>query len=118
MLILRGVFNILSVSQHAWSWIGGAIIIGALKGQFIFVRNAKKNIKRIIQRGDGKCLGGFISWKNWLLVISMILMGKILRLSSLPEVLIWDVYVAVGFALLISSRVFWSSWLSHPRKNK
>jgi len=46
------------------------------------------------------------------MVIMMILLGWLLRHSGLPGELIGTVYVAIGWALLFSSRVLWRRALS------
>jgi hypothetical protein len=87
-----------------------ALAIGVFKG-FKFLRpTAKKSVARIIHRGDGKCLGGFISVKSWLFVGAMILLGRGLRMAGLPPWLTSAILGAVSVALLMGSGVFWAGW--------
>ncbi len=114
--IALGVRGLLNFDFSSWigiAWVAGAVVIGGLKGQFILKKSACRAIKRIVERGDDKCLGGFMSAKSWLLIASMIIMGKLLRASPLPHNLVWSVYVAVGTALAVSSRFFWQARLAH-----
>jgi hypothetical protein len=110
LLALRGGWNMLALPDFAWWWLAVAVIVGLLKGQLVFVRSARRSVRRIIERGDGKCLGGFIAIKNWFLIIAMIVMGKLLRMSSLHGSIVWGVYIAAGSALALSSRIFWMAW--------
>ena len=87
-----------------------ALAVGVFKG-FKFLRpSAKKSAVRIIYRGDGKCLGGFISIKSWLFVGAMILLGRALRMAGLPAWFTSAILGAVGVALLMGSAVFWAGW--------
>lgn len=38
-----------------------AIIVGAAKGYFILRKTANRNVRRIVDRGDGKCIFGVFS---------------------------------------------------------
>jgi hypothetical protein len=113
MLASRGVWNLLELENFSLWWLLLACFVGVLKGQMVFVRSASRSVARILSRGDGKCLGGFISLKNWGLIVAMILLGKVLRATPLHRGIVWSVYVAVGFALVVSSRVFWKAWMGY-----
>lgn len=113
MLAVRGLLHLDFTEWTGFAWAAGAVLTGGIKGQFVLKRTALRAIKRIIERGDGKCLGGFMSLKSWLLIASMIIMGRLLRTSPLPGNLVWSVYVAVGTALTVSSRFFWQARLKY-----
>ncbi|HSH69891.1 MAG TPA: hypothetical protein VK997_08230 [Deferrisomatales bacterium] len=87
-----------------------AAAIGLAKGHLLLSRTARKAAARIARRGDGTCLGGFLSWQSWLFVLCMMGTGAVLRRSALPRTALGVVYVAVGIALLWGSRVFWAEW--------
>ena len=118
MLGMRGIFNMDFSSWQGYAWAAGALIIGGVKGEFVLRKSAERAVCRILERGDGKCLGGFMSWKSWLLIASMIIMGKLLRASPLPRNPVWSVYVAVGAALAISSRFFWIARKDYINRNR
>jgi hypothetical protein len=84
--------------------------IGSLKALLILDRSVRRNIARIVARQDGACLGGVYSWKMWGLVVIMMLGGRLLRESVVPASLISLLYIAVGWGLLLSSRLFWRQW--------
>jgi uncharacterized membrane protein len=86
-----------------------ALAAGALKARYVLDRTARRTTARIESRGDGRCLGGFLSWKSWLLVAAMILLGRLLRASPLPLLARGGIYAAIGSALLIASRTLWTS---------
>jgi hypothetical protein len=88
----------------------GAIAAGVLKGRLILDRTAERIIHRITERGDGRCLGGFLSWKGWCLVAMMMLLGRILRKSPLPLLPRGAIYLAIGAALLFASRRVWEAF--------
>jgi len=96
-------------------WLIVAAIIGVLKGRLIFDKTAERVISRILSREGDRCLGGFLSFKSWGMILFMVLLGMSLRVSPLPGVLVWGVYVAVGAGLFFSSRLFWKKWISQGR---
>ena len=94
----------------SWVVLGLAVGIGTLKAFLIIERAARKNIARIVARPDGMCLGGVYSWRMWGMVVCMMLGGRLLRNSSVPPLVLSVIYVAVGWALLLSSRLIWREW--------
>ncbi len=87
--------------------VAAGIAAGLVKGKYVIRRLAEKNAARIIVRGDGRCLGGFLSVKTWLLVIVMMVSGMLLRRSAVPRPVLGVIYSAVGIALLAGSLILW-----------
>lgn len=87
-----------------------ALGLGTLKARLLIERAARKNIARIVARPDGMCLGGVYSWRMWGMVVCMMLGGRLLRNSSVPPQVVGVIYIAVGWALLLSSRLIWQEW--------
>jgi len=112
VLIIRGSFYAIK----PYGWIGllyctPALILGFVKAKWVLDKTAHKIIKRIEERGDHKCIGGFISFKNYLLIVAMIFLGITLRKSGyFPAWFVAIVYVAIGAGLLFSSRLIWMRW--------
>jgi len=96
-------------SPLPWSVVlaGAGLAAGLVKGRFVIRRVAERNAARIIARGDGHCLGGFLSVKTWLLVAVMMASGMVLRRSAVPRPVLGVVYTAVGTALLAGSVILW-----------
>jgi len=87
-----------------------ALGLGTLKSFLVIERAARKNIDRIVARPDGMCLGGVYSWGMWGMVVCMMLGGRLLRNSFVPTLVVSVIYVAVGWAVLLSSRLIWQEW--------
>ena len=115
-LFVRGACNMMSLPEavHPW-WLIVATFIGVLKGRLIFDKTAIRVISRILSREGDRCLGGFLSLKSWGMILFMVFLGMSLRVSPLPGILVWGVYVAVGAGLFFSSRLFWKKWISQGR---
>jgi hypothetical protein len=94
-----------------WPFVLAAlgIVAGSLKGRFVLRRLAEKNAARVIRRGDGHCLGGFLSVKTWLLVAVMMTSGILLRRSGVPHPILGVLYSAIGTALLAGSLPLWGA---------
>ena len=102
-------FYLISLKGNYWFAVAG-IVLGTVKTFFVLDRVARKNVKRIEEFEDKVCLGSVYSWKTWVLVLAMILMGRYLRTSSLPREFVGFIYIAVGWALLLASRLMWLTW--------
>ncbi|MBU0483304.1 MAG: hypothetical protein KKB30_02160 [Proteobacteria bacterium] len=99
------------VSGSGWEiFLLVSMLLGLCKSRMILDRVANRNIERIVQSGDGSCLGGVYSFKTWGLVIVMIVLGRFLRSSSVPIVFVGLLYVTVGCSLFWSSRMMWKKW--------
>jgi hypothetical protein len=104
-----------SSASNAWWLAGSAVVVGALKGRFVLDRAARRIVDRIRARGDGRCLGGFLSLRSWALVAVMAAVGRLLRGSEIARGLLGFLYIAVGVGLMFSSRVAWRAWRSSVR---
>ncbi|WP_067620464.1 hypothetical protein [Dissulfuribacter thermophilus] len=112
MLFFRGIRWLILNQYENWLiiiCILGATVIGLIKGKIILDKAANKATIRIQKRGDDKCLFGFFSWKNWLLIALMITLGRLLRASPAPVYVVSTIYMAIGTALTYSSRIFFTS---------
>jgi hypothetical protein len=91
--------------------LAAAILLGTVKGRFIFEKSAGRNVDRILDKKEGACLGAVFSYKAWGLILVMMFMGRLLRTANIPLQLYGLLVAAVGWGLLWSSRVFWRKWL-------
>ena len=92
-----------------------AVMLGLLKLRLILIRTAGRTIDRICSRGDGRCVGGFLSWRAWLMVLLMAGAGRLLRGSDLPMSVVAFVYIVAGVGLLPASVTFWRAWYQRMR---
>ena len=111
LLLTKASYRIVQVPEQQIIIILAALIFGTLKSIFILDRSARKSIVRILEFKDGTCLGAVYSFKTWLLVVSMMGVGLVLRNSSLSLSLLCFVYFTIGWALLFSSRLAWMVWI-------
>ena len=109
-LAVVGARWVWSAMPTAASWIAAAaVVFGSIKSLLVLDRVAGRVVHRISTRGDGRCLGGFLSIRTWALVALMIALGRLLR-GSLATWIVGALYIAVGTALCLSSRVSWRAW--------
>lgn len=84
-----------------------AVIAGWLKGSYVLAPLAAANARRIVDAGDGRCLGGVFAWGSWALVVAMMACGAGLRRSPIPPPWTGWIYLAVGTGLLRGSVPAW-----------
>jgi hypothetical protein len=111
-LLTTGLFFTLS-NNRLWFAVAG-LILGTFKAIFILDRVARKNMKRIKEFEDKVCFGSVYSWKTWLLVAAMIVLGRYLRTTVLPREVVGLIYTAVGWGLMLASRLMWLEWKRTP----
>ena len=110
LVLLAVGFVFVLQKGHPWYGLVG-MLLGTAKALFILDRVARKNVKRIKTFEDKVCVGSVYSWKTWVLVAAMITLGRYLRTSSIvPVEVVGLVYTAVGWALLLASRIMWLEW--------
>ena len=90
-----------------------AVVAGAFKSEYVLARAARRAIERIHTRGDGRCIGGFLSARTWLFVLIMMGLGYALRHGLAPRAVVGVIYVAIGTSLLLAARRFWAAWRLH-----
>lgn len=111
LLLAKGLFRLSQLADWQEFIVVSAILAGSLKAYFILDKSARRGIDRILTFKDGTCLGAVYSFKTWILVLCMMGMGVILRNSSLPMNILCFLYLTIGWALLLSSRLAWMAWL-------
>lgn len=70
---------------------------------FGFQKIAGKNINRILLKSGRQCIFSFFSWKSYIIIVVMVMMGKLFRNSSIPKPYLAILYTAIGLALILSS---------------
>ena len=111
--LLTNGFVLISLQNHLWYGVVG-LILGTAKTFFILDRVAQKNVKRIKEFEDKVCIGSVYSWKTWIMVAAMIALGRLLRTTILPGEVVGFIYTAVGWALMLASRLMWLEWKRTP----
>jgi len=95
---------------YVWPLLAVAAGVGACKSRWLLQGTARRTIGRIYARGDGYCLGGFLSWRAWMFVALMAGMGRVLRGGLVSREVAGFIYTAVGAALLLTTPRIWRAW--------
>jgi hypothetical protein len=91
-----------------------AVAAGLAKAAFILRPAANRVVLRIRALGDDRCIGGFYSWRTWMLVALMIAAGALLRGTGVSLPLVGLLYLAIGVSLLTASWLPWRAWYRDP----
>lgn len=91
-----------------------ALAAGVAKAVFALFPAADKIVARIRARGDGRCIGAFFSWRAWVFVAIISVVGRVIRGNVPPHTLgrsiLGLVYAWVGIALLLGAVRLWRAW--------
>jgi hypothetical protein len=110
IFLMSNGYLLISLAARRW-FVIPALAVGTVKSFFLLDRVARKNIDRILNFEDGTCIGSVYSYKSWILVVAMIVLGRFLRASVLPGEYVGALYLAVGWGLFFSSRLMWQARL-------
>jgi hypothetical protein len=109
-LVGFGTWWLWESAPNAAPWVAaGSLFAGAVKSRLVLDSAARRVVGRIRARGDGRCVGGFLSLRTWGLVVLMMAAGRLLR-GTVAHVIVGPIYLAVGTALCLSSRISWRAW--------
>jgi hypothetical protein len=113
-LALAGLFWIFDARSAPWlAATPVALLAGWVKGRFVLGPRAGANARRIVEAGDGRCLGGAFSWGSWGIALAMMIGGIFLRRSSIPRPWLGLLYTAVGTGLIAASTASWTRWRAY-----
>ena len=113
LLMVRG-FGWIGAGAARWLVLLG-LVIGTIKSRLILDKTARKSLQRILEMNDNTCIGAVYSWKTWLLVALMMTFGITMRKLTDPGLIIGTLYMAIGWALVLSSRLGWMQWFKWIR---
>jgi hypothetical protein len=104
MLVILAYFWLVHTPDRTYiPFLGGGFILGLIVHHFGFLKIVDKNIARIRPMTDKRCLFSFITWKSYLIILVMVVMGSFLRHSSIPKHFLAILYSGIGLALILSS---------------
>ena len=95
-----------------------AVLLGTGKALWVLDRTADKISARIQAFERPTCIGAVYSWKTWCFVAVMMTTGILLRTWTRPGLVVGTLYMAIGWALLFSSRRGWRHWWFHIRAGR
>ncbi len=105
IMLNRLAYSWLSIERIDYAFI--ASIIGFVCSLFIhhfgFLRIVDRNLDRILPMKGRRCVFSFMPWKSYILIFIMIVMGGLLRHSTIPKLYLSVLYIGIGMALILSS---------------
>jgi hypothetical protein len=110
LVVFGGRWALRGAIPHAGVLLAVAVAVGLVKARYVLSHTARHTIARIRSRGDGRCIGGFLSVRSWGLVLLMSIGGRLLRGGPIPSAVVGLIYTAVGTALLVAGLRIWQAW--------
>ena len=88
-----------------------SILLASAVYRFGFFKIAQMNIRRLCLLTERTCIFAFQTWKGYLIIGLMILLGSTLRSSMIPKYYLAILYATIGGALFLASfsyyRLLW-----------
>ena len=106
--------NVIHLNVYLYAGLGALLAMPI--HHFGFLKIVDKNIERILEMKDRRCLFSFVPWKSYIVIIVMIAMGVTLRHSSIPKHYLAIMYVGIGLALILSSVRYMRIYIREMRK--
>lgn len=102
------------LEQAALVWIIFALLVGYLKGRTVFAKSVKRSVDRILTLPNPASLSKMYTPSYYLLLGSMILLGVLMRFTSVD--IRGGVDVAVGSALINGAMLYFrQAWLARKQ---
>jgi len=79
------------------------VVMAVAAYHFGFSRIAQKNIKRLCLLTERTCVFAFQTWKGYVIIGLMIILGAVLRNSAIPKQYLAIIYTTIGGAIFLSS---------------
>ncbi len=104
-MLLRFSYSWLHASREGASLVlvGAGVLLALVIHHFGFLRVVDKNLGRILPMEGKKCVFSFMSWRSYLIVAVMVVLGVSLRHSPIPKRYLSILYTGIGLALILSS---------------
>lgn len=103
------------VHINIYIYAGSGVLLSMPIHHFGFLKIVDKNISRILEMTDKRCLFSFVPWRSYLIIIVMIAMGITLRHSAIPKEYLSILYIGIGLALILSSIRYMRIFLKRAR---
>jgi len=103
MLIIMAIHWLYIYPGNPWFFVIPGVFIALIIHHFGFLKIVDKNLGRISRLPGKPCVFSFISWKSYLLIIIMVIMGVTLRHSAIQKQYLSVIYMGIGLALFLSS---------------
>lgn len=114
-LVARGAGFLLAEPLPALAGtLAVATALGVAKSRFVFDPTARRALAHIRRKPEPACLGGFLSLRNWGLVLAMMGLGRLVGMAPVPAAVRGGVLTLVGVGLMRSSRLLWQAWRATP----
>ena len=88
------------------------VIAGVIVYYFGFRKLVIKNKARIYEQAQGKdkvCLFAFQSWKSYLIIVVMVILGYVVRHLPVSRLYIAPIYLTIGIGLLLASLHYYTA---------
>lgn len=96
-----------------------SILLASVVYRFGFSKIAQMNIRRLCLLTENTCIFAFQTWKGYLIIGSMILLGSTLRSSMIPKYYLAILYATIGGALFLASLSYYKLlWQAIVRKER
>ena len=118
-MLLTFSFHWIRASRGNYSliYVCAGVALALVIHHFGFLRVVDKNLKRILPMKGKKCLFSFMTWKSYVTVVIMIMIGVLLRHSPVPKSYLSILYTGIGLALVLSSLRYLRMLVKQLRKN-
>jgi len=109
VMLLWRAFGWLAAMERTWAFSLGflGIVMGVTAYYFGFSNTVEKNIRRLCLLPEKVCIFAFNSWKGYLIIGVMVMLGITLRRSPLPRQYLAILYTTMGGSLFLASFHFY-----------
>lgn len=110
VMLCRLAYNWLAIINRGVATTFGlfGIVMALAAYHFGFSKIAQKNIRRLCLLTERTCVFAFQTWRGYLIIGFMIILGTVLRSSPIPKHYLAIIYTTIGGAIFLSSFHYYS----------
>ena len=110
VMLCRLAYNWLAIINRGVATTFGlfGIVMALAAYHFGFSKIAQKNIRRLCLLTERTCVFAFQTWRGYLIIGFMVILGAILRNSPIPKQYMAIIYTTIGGAIFLASFHYYS----------
>ena len=102
VMLLRLAVSWLMQFQGRFVYYLTGFVIAMPVHHFGFLKIADRNLTRLMPISEKKCIFSFMTWRSYIIVVVMVLLGITMRHSRIPKNYLSVLYIGIGLALFLS----------------
>jgi hypothetical protein len=118
VMLLKLAVSWLTHFQGRFLYYLTGFVIAMPVHHFGFLKIADRNLDRLMPISEKKCIFSFMTWRSYIIVVVMVLLGITMRHSGIPKNYLSVLYIGIGLALFLSGLRYFRFFINLILQNR